>query len=198
MKVLQTKAIQKCYAGIELEKTNPFGDSEGMVKILRERIAEIEKSAPTEIARDTMPRDIATDSLLSTKISSSFRRACLNARETHYQATQQRIPAETKLARRYKAAKLNQLDKWFRRGLSQKNKITLSLIAAMGLPEGKIKTQLKNTLTIMKAALETQLVCLQDEISDRESRCIQTTNKFPVRHDHPILKNFTKSLGSLV
>lgn len=190
MKVLQTNRIKSCNEQIDFwtrnQKESAFAPiATEMIEYATRCLEDATKQSPTEIVRDTMPRDIATDSLLSTKIFSSFRRACLNARETHYQATQQRKPVETKLARRYKAAKLNQLDKWFRRGLSQKNKVTLSLIAAMGLPEGKIKTQLKNTLTIMQSALETQLVCLQDELADRESRCIQAENKNPNRHRHP-------------
>jgi len=158
-----------------------------MIEKRQREIAEAWEKAPKLAEHDHMPIEVASEFLRSpgVRLSGSFRRECMIAREKRYHSIQQRKPVETKLENRLKSATLCQLDKWFRRVLIRRAALNKAALKVLSMADGPTKTRMKNTITIALSAVEIDLTALQDAISDRESRALLHQKEKENRQIHP-------------
>lgn len=183
MKTLQTKAIKLLTADVDSLRhmvEHPFGDEEVSVledvniledfKKSSEELESLRAVTPIEIERDHMPRQVAREMLCAPGLSNRMRKNCFDALSTHYVSQLKSKPGEAKLANRFKAAKLTQLEKWLSRVIFRRANTQKQYLKAMKLGDTPMKRALLAALDYKAQLLDLTRECLEDELEKRLTR----------------------------
>lgn len=136
------------------------------------------------VERDTIPKEVATEMLCrpGVRLSGKERKMFMAARETHYTssatARNDDNKVETRIARRFKAASITQLNKWLprvvRREFSVQNKQSevaeKLFLAKEGSKERLLLEKAHAALLETLGHIQCVLRGLEDEIESRQAR----------------------------